>query len=287
MPENKFRLLETEVPFYKNLKISKVIYGLQVCHSGLLARRHFGGAGIYLRLQRDSRQAGMTNIGTEFGMDKSIIKSKVEDLLRKRDLHGLLELCEKNRHYWQEVRFRLYDLDERLRWPAIETVAKLMKKWWDSGKEEKVRIYIRTLFWSMSDESGGIGWSSPQTVAEIIATNPELIDPYGSMMIAHCVDEPPLLKGCLWGIGRMGSSITVSVRFFQDRILKVFQDDDVEILALAAWAMAEAGFDSAAPSLEKLRFRGEPVKIYIDGIFYEKPLGEWIEEALIKMKKVG
>jgi hypothetical protein len=85
----------------------------------------------------------------------------------------------------------------------------------------------------------------------------------------------------------MGSLITVSVRFFQDRILKVFQDDDVEILALAAWAMGEAGFDSAAPSLEKLRFRGEPVKIYIDGNFCEKPLGEWIEEALIKMKKVG
>jgi len=215
------------------------------------------------------------------------IKKTVGEFLRKRDFQGLLELCEKNRHYWQEVRFRLYDLDERLRWSAIETAARLMKKWWDSGKEEKVRIYIRTLFWSMSDESGGIGWSSPQTVAEIIATNPELIDPYGSMMIAHCIDEPPLLKGCLWGIGRMGSLITVSVRFFQDRILKVFQDDDVEILALAAWAMAEAGFDSAAPSLEKLRFRGEPVKIYIDGIFYEKPLGEWIEEALIKMKKVG
>jgi hypothetical protein len=60
MPENKFRLLETEIPCYKNLKISKVIYDLQVCHSGL--------AGIYLRLQKDSRQAGMTNIGTEFGL---------------------------------------------------------------------------------------------------------------------------------------------------------------------------------------------------------------------------
>jgi hypothetical protein len=162
-----------------------------------------------------------------------------------------------------------------------------MKKWWDSGKEEKVRIYIRTLFWSMSDESGGIGWSSPQTVAEIIATNPELIDPYGSMMIAHCIDEPPLIKGCLWGIGRMGSLITVSVKFFQDKILKVFSSDDVEILGIAAWAMGEAGFHLAAPYIEKWRFRSEPVTIYLEGNFYEKPLGKWAEEALMKMETGG
>ena len=44
-------------------------------------------------------------------MDKPV-KKTVEELLRKRDFQDLLELCEKNRHYWQEVRFRLYDLDE-------------------------------------------------------------------------------------------------------------------------------------------------------------------------------
>jgi len=219
-------------------------------------------------------------------MDISI-KKTVGEFLRKRDFQDLLELCEKNRHYWQEVRFRLYDLDEVLRWSAIETAAKLMKKWWDSGKEEKVRIYIRTLFWSMNDESGGIGWSSPQTVAEIIATNSELIDPYGSMMIAHCIDEPPLLKGCLWGIGRMGSLITKTVKSFQDEILKVFDTYDTEILGLAAWAMGEAGVALSAPFLEKLRFRGEPVTIYIEGNFCQKSLGQWVEEALMKMKTVG
>jgi hypothetical protein len=223
-------------------------------------------------------------IGAEFTMEKSMIKSTISNLLMKRDFERLIELCEKNRHYWQEVRYRLYDLDEVLRWSAIETVAKLMKKWWDSGKEEKVRIYIRTLFWSMNDESGGIGWSSPQTVAEIIVNNPVLIDPYGSMMIAHCIDEPPLLKACFWGIGRMGGLIRESIKFFQDKILKIFSNDDVEILGLAAWAMGESGVALAIPFLEKLRFRSEPVKIYLEGNFYEKLLGKWAEEAIGKMK---
>jgi hypothetical protein len=220
-------------------------------------------------------------------MDKSIIKREMEDLLRKRDFQCLIELCETNRGYWQELRYRLYDLDEVLRWSAIETVGKLMKKWWDSGNEEKVRIYIRTLFWSLNDESGGIGWSSAQIIAEIIAQIPVLIDPYGSMMIAHCIDEPPLLKACFWGIGRLDGLIRKAVKVFKNEILEAFSTGDIEVLGTAAWAVGEAGFTLAVPFLEKLIFRSEQVTIYIDGIFCEKSLGKWAEEALVKIKTAG
>jgi hypothetical protein len=220
-------------------------------------------------------------------MNKSIIKREVEDLLRKKDFQSLLELCDANRQYWQEVRYRLYDLDEVLRWSAIGTVAKHMKKWWDSGNEEKVRIYIRTLFWSLNDESGGIGWSSAQTIAEIIAQLPVLTDPYGSMLIAHCIDEPPLLKGCFWGIGRLGGLIRETVKVFKNEILEACNTGDIEVLGTAAWALGEAGLTFAVPFLQKLISRSEQVTIYIDGNFSEKSLGEWAEEALMKIKKAG
>ncbi|MEW6162664.1 MAG: hypothetical protein AB1606_05075 [Nitrospirota bacterium] len=67
-------------------------------------------------------------------MDRSI-KQHVKDLLEKRDYERLVDLCEKDKNYWQEVRFRLYDLDERLQRSSIETVAKIMQRWWSSGKE--------------------------------------------------------------------------------------------------------------------------------------------------------
>src|SRR4030042_3636892 len=208
-------------------------------------------------------------------MDK-LIKKQVDDLLRRRDHAVLLDLCEKDRHFWQEIRFRLYDIDERLRWSAIETVAKLMQRWWSSGRDDKVRIYIRRLFWSISDESGGIGWSSPPTIAEIIVNIPELIDPYGSMMIAYSIDEPPLIKGGLWGIGRLGRKITEAVTFFQDKVLVVFESNDTEILGLGAWAIGEVGFQPALQVLEELRemkvsLMKESVRIYIEGSLHEKP----------------
>ncbi len=213
-------------------------------------------------------------------------KRLVEGLLRRRDFDTLVEMCEKDRRNWQEIRFHLYDLDEQLRWASIEAAAQLMKHWWKLGKEEKVRIYIRTLFWSISDESGGIGWSSPQTIAEIIVNIPELIGPYGSMMIAHCIEEPPLMKGCLWGIGRLGRQVTDSVYFFEDKVLETFHADDIETLGLASWAMGETGFRPAIPFLEELRLLTDIVVIYIKGDFLRKSLGEWAEEAVVKIEKM-
>ena len=114
---------------------------------------------------------------------------------------------------------------------------------------------------------------------------PEIIDPYGSMMIASTMDEPSLVKGGLWGIGRLGRSIAESVEVFQDKILATFQSDDPETLGLVSWAMGEVGFKPALPYLEKLSARKEPVQIYINGDFQEKPLGRWAEEAVQKVSQ--
>jgi hypothetical protein len=215
------------------------------------------------------------------------VKKIVEDLLITRDHGALLGLCEQDRRFWQEVRFRLYDLDERVRWSAIEVAAKFMERWWHSGRQEKVLVYIRTLFWSMNEESGGIGWSSPQTIAEIIVHIPELVDPYGRMMIAHSIEEPPLMKGGAWGIGRLGTRIADSLEAFSEKVLAVFQEDDCETLGLLAWATGKTVFSPAMPFLEKLLRREEPVMIYSDGVFLQKPLKQWAAEAIGAIKIRG
>jgi hypothetical protein len=217
-------------------------------------------------------------------MDKSI-KNQIKDLLVKRDYDRLIELCEKDRRFWQELRFRLYDIDERIRCSAIEAAGKFMQKLWEKGQREKVLVYIRTLFWSITDESGGIGWSAPQTIAQIISNIPELIDPYGSMMIAHTLEEPPLIKSGLWGIGLLGKKIADSVNFFKEIVLEVLKSDDAEVLGLAAWALGEVSFKPALPFLKQLTGRKDLVKIYIEGDFKEKLLGQWAQEAIDKIEK--
>ena len=191
-------------------------------------------------------------------------------------------MCQRDRRFWSALRQCLYEADENLSWPAIEAVAELMKRWWQAGQREQVREYIRSLLWQLNDESGGIGWNAPQTIAEVVVAIPQLLDPYSSMMIARTIDEPALIKSGLWGIGRLGTRIREAVAFFQDKVLEVLDSDDPETLGLAAWAMGEVGFAPALPSLEKLSDRTEPVRLYVDGGFQDKPLGQWAREAIKK-----
>lgn len=212
------------------------------------------------------------------------IKKQVKMLLMRRDFDFLINYCEKDRNFWRELKFSLYDIDKKIRWSAIEAVGRLMARWWVKGDQIKVREYIRNLFWSINDESGGIGWSSPQAIAEIIINIPELIDPYGGMMVAHSLDEPILVKGGLWGIGRLGKRIADSVDFFKEKVLHVFKTDDPETLGLASWAMGEAGYRPTLIFLKKFIERKEKISIYIDGNFIEKTLEEWAKEAIKKIE---
>ncbi|MFC1892589.1 DVU0298 family protein [Chloroflexota bacterium] len=212
-------------------------------------------------------------------MDKSI-KQIVKNLLLTRNHKELLRLCQTDKRYWRTLQLYLYETEENLRWPAIEAFAELMKRWWLEGSRERVREYIRRLLWLLNEESGGIGWSSPEVIAETIVYIPELLEPYGSIMIAYALKGRCFLNSSLWAIGRMGKQIKEVIALSQDKVLDAFDSDNPETLSLAAWAMGEVGFTPALKYLTMLRDRKEIGRIYIDGHFQEKSLGRWSKEAI-------
>ena len=184
-----------------------------------------------------------------------------------------------NNLVWRLVQSYLYQTDETLRWHAMEAIAIFSRRRWDSGYQERVVDFIRRLLWSISDESGGIGWSAPQTIAEIIVAIPQLSEPYVNIMIDRAFSEPPLIKSGLWAIGRLGRNARQSAELFQDVIMNSFSTDDPETLGLAAWALGEIGLKPALPCIQALKDRKEPVRIYITPYFCERQLESWAMEA--------
>lgn len=213
----------------------------------------------------------------------SSIKQEVHLLLTQRDYDRLLDMCQADRRYWKILRSFSKENDDSTTWPAIEATALLMQRWWKLGDTDRVVDYIRRQFWSINDESGEIGWNAPAIVAEIIIAIPELLVPNGSIMISRALEEPPLVKSGLWGIGRLGTKITESVERFQDLVLAAFKSDDPEIIGYAAWALGEAKFPLALSYLESLQDRQELVQIYIDGQFQGKSIGTWAKDAISKI----
>ena len=72
---------------------------------------------------------------------------------------------------------------------------------------EGARIILRRIMWNLNDESGGIGWGSPEAMGEILALCPKLAEEFNSILLSYLdpdgnyIEHDMLQRGVLWGIG--------------------------------------------------------------------------------------
>jgi len=103
------------------------------------------------------------------------VKQMVMDLLKSDDFDQKEDkLCRlPGRQVINPLFSFLCHSDQKVKWRAVTAmgvvVSNLAKK-----DMESARIIMRRLMWSLNDESGGIGWGAPETMAEIMACHKEL-----------------------------------------------------------------------------------------------------------------
>jgi hypothetical protein len=186
----------------------------------------------------------------------------------------------------------LTDSDENVKWRAVKALGRLTTQLF-SEDPEKVRKVIRQLIWNLNNESGGIGWGMPEALGEILAVLPTLRKEYAGLLAAYIVEEGCLLeneqlqKGVIWGLGRL--------KFFdqtlKDKIipflLQALKNSDPSMRGTAAWALGEMGALEGVAHLKALQKETRMIKLFINNKFQEKPLDQWIEEALNKIIERG
>ena len=99
-----------------------------------------------------------------------------------------------------------YHMDERIKFRSVTAMGELALR--ISGtRMEKARIILRRLMWNLNDESGGIGWGSPEAMGEILSKSPELAMEFKSILFSYLdhrgnhIEHEMLQRGVLWGIG--------------------------------------------------------------------------------------
>jgi hypothetical protein len=61
--------------------------------------------------------------------------------------------------------------------------------------------------WNLNDESGGIGWGSPEAMGEILCQIPKLAEEFKSILFSYLepggnfIEHEMLQRGVLWGVG--------------------------------------------------------------------------------------
>lgn len=78
----------------------------------------------------------------------------------------------------------LVTTDERLKNRVVKTCGEVVSKLAENDIES-ARIVMRRLMLSVTEESGGIGWNTPEAMGEIMARSEKLADEYSKILISY------------------------------------------------------------------------------------------------------
>ena len=171
-----------------------------------------------------------------------------------------------------------YDRKSIISYRAIEAFG-IVSKEIAKTKPELVRNAVGRLLWMIRDESGGIGWSSPEMLGEIVRNNPELFSDVAPVIMSF-LDEEMLASGVLIAAGRIGEVNPELVAHAIPLILSYLHNPEPLLRGIAAWALGRMRVLEAESELEKLKNDDSRIAIYEEGELKEKTIGQIAEEAI-------
>lgn len=190
-------------------------------------------------------------------------KAEVENMLRKRDLEGIVSWSRDTRGAYRFLNgFTFVEEDALLRWRAIEALGRVAG---DKSRDdvEMARDMIRRQFWTMTEESGGTAWHAPEVIGEILFNVPALGREF-TRLLAPFFKEEPFERGSYWGVARAALSNCEPVKEILEELAASLSDPDPAIRGFARVALARAdGLDRAdAKILEALRHDTAEIEFY-------------------------
>ena len=134
-----------------------------------------------------------------------------------------------------------YNNQENIRWNAITAMGAVTSRL-AAFDMEQARVVMRRLMWNLNDESGGIGWGSPEAMGEIMARCAPLAYEYASILVSYTdpngnyIEHEMLQRGVLWGIGRLAQSYRHLVSPAAPFLSPFLTASDPHLRGLATWA---------------------------------------------------
>jgi len=151
-------------------------------------------------------------------------KKTILHALEINDFEAVASLAAGDRKVLSQLVRIAYDKETLIGWRAIEAVglvARLLVK----SDHEFLRDHCRKLLWSLSDESGGIGWSAPEMLGEIVSADPHrFADLLPLITQVYDIEEDVFRAGVLHALSRIAESAPELVAPYQDIISKSLDD---------------------------------------------------------------
>jgi hypothetical protein len=215
------------------------------------------------------------------------LKQRVRHLLQSDDLENAIEeLCRfPGRRVINPLFSLLYDRCEKIKWAVVSAMGAVVSKLADEEVEE-ARIIMRRLMWNLNDESGGIGWGSPEAMGEILARHEGLAREYSHVFTSYTMkdwnylEHEMLQRGLLWGIGRLGQVRPELLKDAEPHLLHYLDSKDTQVRGLAVWVMGILRIKEARQRLDHMREDDNLVQIYYHHEIVERRIMDLANDAL-------
>lgn len=175
-----------------------------------------------------------------------------------------------------------------LRWRGVSCMGATLARLADADMEA-ARIVMRRLLWSLNDESGGIGWGAPESMAEAMCRHRGLALEYAHMLLSYLredgaepwqdgnyLEHPLLQQGVLWGLARLSGcrQALLVQRGAGPELLPFLAAPEAIARALACIALGNLGLETAQAALQSLAGDRAPVRLYTaEGAFVQTSVG--------------
>jgi len=179
----------------------------------------------------------------------------------------------------------LYSLDDQVRWRAVSAMGAVVSRLAES-EMERARIIMRRFMWNLNDESGGIGWGSPEAMGEIMALNPKLANEYARILVSYIrpdgnfLEHAGLQRGVIWGIGRLAHARPQMAADSASFLSPYITSADPVLRGNALWAAGALPVAATRKVIEELRGDDTKIILYLKGRFLEWSIHSLAEKAL-------
>jgi len=215
------------------------------------------------------------------------LKAQVREVLTSMDMEQALDALSRMppRRVLNPLFSFLYAGDDLLRWKAITAFGRVTARLAHEDREA-ARVIMRRFMWNLNDESGGIGWGSPEAMGEIMACHEGLAEEFSAILLSYAREDGNYLEyemlqpGLLWGIARLAQARPQSVQGAAPHLMPYLQSKDPAVRGMAAYVMGLLKAREARTTLERMREDDALFHTWADGRLVERRVSDMARAAI-------
>lgn len=209
------------------------------------------------------------------------LKRSITQALESNDLESIVSQAKHDRKVLSQLVRIAYDKETLIGWRAIIAIGLAARELVNSAPGF-LREMTRKLLWSLSDESGAIGWSAPEILGEIVSAHPERFRDIVPLIVeVYDIEEKTFRPGIVYALRKIAEPNPAVIMPFKDIVFRALSDDNplvrvraIEMATTVKSSLSEADLATVSRVIEDLSADRAEVWIYQNSDFVNIQVGE-------------